>query len=461
MDSEQRAWGAAKATPAYELSVLSDTIAMYVDRPFRVDVAALTNARDEDQDNRAGLLQKGGVTGEQLRSKPQFAKLLESHGVVCGTKKGKAGAQYAFAKTDAFMKDLRSHSSPIVRALAEARLGLSSSIIPTRAKSLIEVAERNHGMAPSPVRYAGTHTLRMSGWDGINVQNLPRPLRPGLAAPHGMSYVSADAAQIEVRMLAWMANEPKMLEVFQRGGDPYCEFGTILYGRQITRQDEPERKFAKVCKLGLCYGMGADRLHGAAVSAGLNITLDDAKRAVKVYREAYPNVMAFWKAMERLVKALFSHGPFVYTASNGVDILRKTSSERVVYLPSGFGVCYHQMRFVEKTFDNYGGYQAFLARDEGAPSWRSLHGGSVTENFMQALCAELLRWQWAKAKEDAAHIFPRSPFCLQVHDELGAMVPTHLAETFKNILTSAMTSTPDWAKGLPLGYEADIALAYS
>jgi DNA polymerase I-like protein with 3'-5' exonuclease and polymerase domains len=107
--------------------------------------------------------------------------------------------------------------------------------------------------------YCGAHSTRWSGAGGkLNLQNLPKVggLREALHAPPGHKLVIADFSQIEFRILLAHAGEHEKLQGFREGRDLYCEFGTKLYGREITDKDITERKLAKVACLGLGYGMG-------------------------------------------------------------------------------------------------------------------------------------------------------------------------------------------------------------
>jgi hypothetical protein len=104
---------------------------------------------------------------------------------------------YAFAKTDSFMQELlETDEPPEARYLAEARIGVKSTINETRAERFLAIASR--GRLPVPLKYYGAHTGR---WSGHGQGQLPepapgllrqghgrdahRPLAPGLARPQG------------------------------------------------------------------------------------------------------------------------------------------------------------------------------------------------------------------------------------------------------------------------------------
>jgi DNA polymerase len=82
---------------------------------------------------------------------------------------------YAFAKSDSFMQELLQHENPRVVALAEARLGVKSSLLQTRAETLGYMARR--GPLCVYLKMYGAHTTRWAGGDASNFQNLKRRSR--------------------------------------------------------------------------------------------------------------------------------------------------------------------------------------------------------------------------------------------------------------------------------------------
>jgi len=81
-------------------------------------------------------------------------------------------------------------------------------------------------------------------------------LRGALIPAKGKVFYVADYSAIEARVVLWLAEATKALEVFLRGDDIYCDMASGIYGRPITKKDKDERQFGKVTILGLGYGMG-------------------------------------------------------------------------------------------------------------------------------------------------------------------------------------------------------------
>ena len=90
----------------------------------------------------------------------------------------------------------------------------------TRADRFLQAINKD-GSFSAPLKYYAAHTGRFGGTEKLNLQNLPRnsALRRAIQAPAGQLLYVSDLANIEARMLAWLANEPYLLQTFAAGGD--------------------------------------------------------------------------------------------------------------------------------------------------------------------------------------------------------------------------------------------------
>ncbi len=93
-----------------------------------------------------------------------------------------------------------------------------------------------------PLKYAGAHTIRWSGCEGVNAQNfgskadpLIVKVRNLLLAPEGMVLLTGDSTAIEARGLSWIAKQDDLTEAFEQNRDPYSEFASILLGRPVRK----------------------------------------------------------------------------------------------------------------------------------------------------------------------------------------------------------------------------------
>jgi DNA polymerase len=123
-------------------------------------------------------------------------------------------------------------------------------------------------------------------------------LRSFVRAPEGSRLLVCDFASIEARVLAWLAGEEDLIKVFATGGDPYKVMAGKIYDCPADEVTKAQRQIGKIAILGLGYGMGHKAFRNACrIMAGVNIDSAFAKKVVKAYREANPNIKQFWSAM--------------------------------------------------------------------------------------------------------------------------------------------------------------------
>jgi DNA polymerase len=387
-----------------------------------------------------------------------FANYLESCGVSAPLKTSPATgkATYAFSKTDRGFTDLLEHPDERVQAAAAARLGVKSTLEETRTRSLIGVAER--GALPILLNYYGAHTGRFSGGDKMNLQNLPRSgaLRRSLCAPEGKMLIACDSAQIEARVVAWVAQQNDLLDAFREKRDVYSEFATEVYGRKVTKADKIERFVGKTCVLGLGYGMGAEKFKAtlAIGQAGLrvNIELDEARRIVQLYRSKNHKIAAFWNrcntALTHLVSkrdfALVEHTPAIELIDDGIK------------LPNGLAIRYPLLTNANDGYAYAADARVYreavkdrvLGKDLNTDKFIRVYGGKVTENLVQALARIVVAEQMIKIGE-------RYKVVLQVHDEVVILCDKEEVDEAKAYMLEVMSTPPTWAPDLPVACEAD------
>jgi DNA polymerase len=309
------------------------------------------------------------------------------------------------------------------------------------------------------LNYYGAHTGRFSGGDKMNLQNLPRggTLRRALCAPKGKVLIACDSAQIEARMVAWLAGQDSLLHSFREGRDVYCEFASEVYGRKITKADKLERHVGKTAVLGLGYGMGMFKFRDtlALGAGGIKVTLteDEANRIVKTYRTKYPMIQALW---DRCGWALGQ-----MTAGREGDIKPGvvTFGHEHIRLPNGMWLQYPLLRRGDEGFkfvsDSRAMLSAVKAKVTGEPfdGWTYIYGGKVTENIVQALARIVVCDQMVE-------IGQRYKVVLQVHDEVVIMVDEAEAEEAKAFVEDVMRKPPVWAPDLPVNCEANVGANY-
>jgi DNA polymerase-1 len=150
-----------------------------------------------------------------------------------------------------------------------------------------------------------TTTGRISS-ESPNLQNIPvrtaegREMRRAFVADEGAGLLTADYSQIELRILAHLAQDPGLVDAFTLGADVHTITASKVFDVPEAKVDDFQRRFAKVVNYGLAYGMEAYGL-----GQRLDIPTDQAKEILDSYFESFPNVHAY---MEQTVADARSRG---------------------------------------------------------------------------------------------------------------------------------------------------------
>ena len=135
-----------------------------------------------------------------------------------------------------------------------------------------------------------TATGRLSSTDP-NLQNIPirteqgREIRACFVAEQGFSLISADYSQVELRLLAHIADEPVLKDIFRRGEDVHTATAEAILG---GKSDPGTRSKAKMVNYGIVYGLSAFGL-----ADRLQIEKEEAQAFIDAYLERFPRVRAF------------------------------------------------------------------------------------------------------------------------------------------------------------------------
>lgn len=445
----------AKGFPVSELTVIDQTIRMYTEPTLEIDTEVLSDHLQAVRDRKANLIAELGFHGSEedtkkfLMSNDKFAALLRHFGVEPPTKTSRRTGKtaWAFSKTDQEFLALADHEDARVSALVAARLGTKSTIEETRTMSLLGVAER--GRLPIMLNYYGAHTGRFSGGDKMNLQNLPRggALRKALRAPKGMKLVACDSAQIEARMVAWVAGQEDLVQAFREGRDVYSEFASEVYGKPVTKADKVERFVGKTCILGLGYGMGAEKfqrtLELGQGGISVKISIGEAQRIVNLYREKNHKIVRLWN---RCGSALVG----MVAGDDGEITPLLQYSGNTVKLPNGLALQYPALCATSHGFEyiaNARSYRKYKESDstEGI-EWTNVYGGKLVENLVQALARIVVCDQMTRIGR-FYHVV------LQVHDEVVAVAPEAEVDDAVKYISSTMSMPPIWAPDLPVSCE--------
>lgn len=368
-------------------------------------------------------------------SNERFAQALRGVGVEPGTKTSPTTGQaaYAFAKTDDFMQNLQVHPDPRVRKLAELRLAAKSTIGSSRAQRLLDVG----APVPVPLLYYGAHTGRSSGLDKLNMQNLPAGgrIRRSLQAPPGYKLVICDSGQVEVRVLAWLAGEQRLLDVCRafdagQGPDVYVDFaGNVMFPKDPAEVTGDERKKSKPPVLAAGFGQGWRGLIAYAAGMGITLTEAQSQRAVDGYRRRFPAIVRYWD-----------------------ELMGRVRNEGELVLPNGRKLVYPDRYWHGRDL----WFQRHAIFSKGRKGYRQevkLWHGLLAENITQGTARDVV---FAQTRQLAADY----RVLLMAHDESVFLVPEDQAEQCKKDAEAAFSTTPAGYEGMPLVGEAIISDDY-
>ena len=432
----------AKGFPKKELKLIDISLRMFIEPILDLDLDLLEDHLSKTRQRKEELLMDARVSKEDLMSNDKFAKLLAAYNVSPPKKLSPTtGKQtWAFAKSDEGFKRLLTHQDERVQSLVAARLGNKSTLEETRTQRFIDIAKR--GLLPVPVRYYAAHTGRWGGDDKINLQNLPsrganaNTLKCGIIAPQGYSIIDADSAQIEARVLAWLAEQDDLTQAFTDGEDVYKKMASKIYGVAESEITKDQRFVGKTTILGAGYGMGAQKFQDQLNTFGFDMELHEARRVIKVYRETNSDIKDLWANAQLFLKDGDTFGKQGVLGTEEWDII----------LPSGLRLRYDDLQF---TVDD-GKYDFDYKTRRGRVR---IYGGKVIENVCQAIARCIIG-------EQMLQIAKRYRVVLTVHDSIACCVKDEEVDEAQQYIEECMRQPPEWAEGLPIDCESGKGKSY-
>lgn len=258
-------------------------------------------------------------------------------------------------------------------------------------------------------------------------------LGTGLDAP----LWSYDFSQIEARVLAWLAGQQDVLDVFRSGEDVYA-----WAARQFGSDN---RQLGKVLILALGFGMGAAKLRDTAwKDHGVAMTAAEAERFKTGWRARNPHIVAFWGAIGEAARSAILQQGRVFEVMPSAISLTATARTLQMRLPSGRMLYYHRPHVGPRGEITY--------RGEELGQWvqRRTWGGTLAENATQAVARDIM----AEAMLRVSARTGLTPL-MCVHDEL-----VYGAGDENGRLEQLLKEAPSWAGGLPIDGEAKVMARY-
>lgn len=232
------------------------------------------------------------------------------------------------------------------------------------------------GRIHSTFNQTETRTGRISSLEP-NLQNIPvrtaegRRLREYFTAPDGRVLCDADYSQIELRVLASIANDKNMIAAFSSGADIHTATAAQVFGMPASMITPELRSRAKAVNFGIVYGIGAFSL-----SKDIGVSRAEADRYIKNYLAGYPSVAAY---MENTISA----------------------AKRDGYVTTLYG----RRRWLPELSNSNGNLRAF--------------GERVARNApIQGTAADIIKKAMINVYRSLSEKYPTAKLILQVHDEL-------------------------------------------
>ena len=226
-----------------------------------------------------------------LGSPKQLGEILFDQMALAGGKKTKTGAWQTGAGV---LEDLAGAGERLPQIILDWRH--FAKLKSTYTDALVEQINPDTGRVHTSFSLAATTTGRLSSSDP-NLQNIPirtedgRKIRDAFVAEKGHVLVAADYSQIELRLLAHIADLPTMKQAFADGVDIHALTASEMFGVSIADMDQATRRRAKAINFGIIYGISAFGL-----ANNLGIGRGEASDYIKSYFEKFPGIKAYMEA---------------------------------------------------------------------------------------------------------------------------------------------------------------------
>lgn len=316
---------------------------------------------------------------------------------------------------------------------------------------------------------------------------LSQLIRTAFIPSDGRHFVVADFSAIEARVIAWLAGEQWVLDVFRNGEDLYCETASAMFGVPVKKHgpNAELRQKGKIATLALGYQGGP----AAMVAMGalrMGIPEDDLPDIVTKWRDSHPNTVRMWYEIEKAAVECVgtlkttrpkwkvydpqrarkneeamgvpkgSYSDYFLTDAPISGLTFRMEADLVygqtfltIELPTGRKLYYPKPYLKENKFGKMAVHYYGVGQATGKWGPESTYGGKLTENIVQAIArdclCEVIRRIYAKGWDLVFH----------VHDEVIVDAPM---DVHTDDLCALMDAPISWAHGLPLkgaGFEAD------
>lgn len=272
-------------------------LALMEHQGIKLDLQALATA-SQNFSERLSLLEKEiyAQTGRtfNIGSPKQLGEVLFHAMGLQSSKKGKSGLH---STSSDVLEDLAAQGHDVAEKILEWRQ--FSKLKSTYADALpLEIVSQT-GRVHTSYGLTTTSTGRLSSSDP-NLQNIPirteegRKIRQAFIAEPGYKLVSLDYSQIELRLLAHMADIPSLIQSFKEGQDIHTKTASEVFGVPLDQVDPMLRRSAKAINFGIIYGISSFGL-----ARQLKVSKTEAANYIDVYFKRYPGIRDYMEAKKQ------------------------------------------------------------------------------------------------------------------------------------------------------------------
>ncbi len=354
------------------------------------------------------------LAGESFNigSPKQLGDILFGKMGLPGGKKTKTGAWSTSAQV---LEDLAAEGHELPSRIVSWRQ--LSKLKSTYTDALPGYINPETGRVHTSYALAATTTGRLSSSEP-NLQNIPvrteegRKIRKAFIAEKGHKLISADYSQIELRVLAHMADIPQLKKAFDDGLDIHAMTASEMFGTPTEGMDPMVRRRAKAINFGIIYGISAFGLANQ-----LGISRGEAGDYIKTYFERFPGIKDYMEATKKQVHA------------NG-------------YVTTIFG---RKAHYPEVNTKN--------------PNMRAFYERAAINAPIQGSAADILRRAMVRMENRLEGSKLDAQMLLQVHDELIFEVPDAQVEATIPVIRDVMENACDPALKLSVPLQVDARAA--